>query len=61
MKTENNYYMINITTGEKFMLVNATKPAVKIQTKNIKGGKKKLTNKQKWMPIKYDYASLVTE
>lgn len=54
----NNYYMINVDTKEKFLLVNATRPSFSVRYTKNKGIKTKI-GKTKYNPIKYDYAELI--
>jgi hypothetical protein len=54
-----NYYMVNINTGEKFLLVSAKRPSISAGYIE-KDGIKQKTDIQ-WNPIEYDYAELVIE
>ncbi len=54
-----NYYMTDVDTGEKFLLVNAKRPSISLEYIE-KDSIKQKTN-IKWNPIEYDYAELVME
>ena len=52
-----DYYMTNIRTGEKFFLKEASRPSIKVSYKTER--KIKYAKNIKWNPVIYKYATLI--